>query len=93
MLMLIYPPAIALIDSGLRRQDSSAMTARVYVSAATVGTWAAAIFDFMKTLPGSLQESLHLDALVNFAADQCLPLFDQNLVLAASRPASALSSV
>ena len=41
-------------------------------------TWAAAIFDFMKTLPAGVQSSLHLDRLVAFAR-QYLPLFDLNL--------------
>lgn len=100
MLMLIYPPAIVLIVLAFvgRFFDHDR---KVYV-AVMIGTWAAAIFDFMKTLPGSLQESLHLDALVNFAADH-LPLFNQNLfwlipacigfvigmILRASKPAKA----
>ena len=40
--------------------------------------WAAAIFDFMKTLPASIRTALHLDAAVDFARG-FLPLFNQNL--------------
>ena len=71
MLMLIYPPAIVLIIL--------AFAGKLFGHDSTmVFTWAAAIFDFMKTLPGSLQESLHLDTLVSLAG-KCLPLFDKNL--------------
>ncbi len=76
MLMLVYPPAIALICLAFAgkffRHDRA-----VYI-ATMVGTWAAAIFDCMKTLPASVRSALHLDALVDFAADW-LPLFDKNL--------------
>ena len=76
MLMLIYPPAIALIVLAFigRFFDHDR---KVYV-AVMIGTWAAAILDGLKTLPSVIQENLHLDALVNFAADH-LPLFNQNL--------------
>ena len=76
MLMLIYPPAIALIVLGFigRFFDHDR---KVYV-AVMIGTWAAAILDGLKTLPSAIQENLHLGALVNFAADH-LPLFNQNL--------------
>ena len=100
MLMLIYPPAIVLIILAFAGKLFG-HDRRVYVST-MVFTWAAAIFDFMKTLPGSLQESLHLDALVIFAG-KFLPLFDKNLgwllpacigfvigmILRASNPAKA----
>ena len=100
MLMLIYPPAIVLIILAFAGKLFG-HDRRVYVST-MVFTWAAAIFDFMKTLPGSLQESLHLDALVSFAG-KFLPLFDKNLgwllpacigfvigmILRASKPAKA----
>ena len=76
MLMLIYPPAIVLIILAFAGKLFG-HDRRVYVST-MVFTWAAAIFDFMKTLPGSLQESLHLDTLVSLAG-KCLPLFDKNL--------------
>ena len=76
MLMLIYPPAIALIVLAFvgRFFDHDR---KVYV-AVMIGTWAAAILDGLKTLPSAIQENLHLDALVNFAANH-LPLFNQNL--------------
>ena len=76
VLMLIYPPAIALIVLafiGKHFQHDRA----VYI-AVMIGTWAAAIFDCMKTLPAAAQSSLHLDTLVAFAA-RYLPLFDKNL--------------
>ena len=76
VLMLIYPPAIALIILAFIGKFFHHDKA-VYISVMAF-TWAAAIFDFMKTLPGSLQESLHLDTLVSLA-DKCLPLFDKNL--------------
>ena len=76
MLMLIYPPAIALIILAfigkLFQHDRA-----VYI-ATMIGTWAAAIFDCMKSLPESVRELFHMDPLVNFAA-KCLPLFDKNL--------------
>lgn len=76
VLMLIYPPAIALIilafiDKFFHHDKA------VYISVMAF-TWAAAIFDFMKTLPAGAQSSLHLDRLVAFAR-QYLPLFDLNL--------------
>ena len=76
MLMLIYPPAIALIVLAFvgRFFDHDR---KVYV-AVMISTWAAAILDGLKTLPSAIQENLHLDALVNFASDH-LPLFNQNL--------------
>ena len=76
VLMLIYPPAIALIvlafAGKLFRHDRA-----VYICV-MVGTWAAAILDFIKTLPAGVRSALHLDAAVAFAADH-LPLFAQNL--------------
>ena len=76
MLMLIYPPATALIVLAFickRFQHDRA----IYISV-MIFTWAAAIFDFMKTLPASIRTALHLDAAVDFARG-FLPLFDQNL--------------
>ena len=76
VLMLIYPPAIALIALafiGKHFQHDRA----VYI-AVMIGTWAAAIFDFMKTLPAAVQASLHLEPLIAFA-DRYLPLFEKNL--------------
>ena len=76
VLMLIYPPAIALIILAfigkLFHHDKA-----VYISVMAF-TWAAAIFDFMKTLPAGVQSALQLDRLVAFAR-QYLPLFDLNL--------------
>ena len=76
MLMLIYPPAIALIVLAfvgkLFRHDRA-----VYI-ATMVGTWFAAIFDCMKTLPQGVQQALRLDVPIGFAKS-CLPLFDDNL--------------
>ena len=76
MLMLIYPPAIALIILAfIGRFFQHDRT--VYV-ATMIGTWAAAIFDCMKTLPDSVQTALHLEGPIQLAADW-LPLFDKNL--------------
>ena len=76
MLMLIYPPAIALILLAFLGKFF-AHDRTVYI-ATTIGTWAAAIFDCMKTLPAPVQAALHLDAPIAFAAAH-LPLFDKNL--------------
>ena len=76
VLMLIYPPAIALIVLafiGKHFQHDRA----VYI-AVMIGTWAAAIFDCMKTLPAAVQAALHLEPLIAFA-DRYLPLFEKNL--------------
>ena len=76
VLMLIYPPAIALIILAFAgkffRHDRA-----VYVSV-MIFTWAAAIFDFMKTLPAGVQTALRFDAPVELAK-RYLPLFDLNL--------------
>ena len=76
MLMLIYPPAIALILLAFLGKFF-AHNRTVYITTMT-GTWAAAIFDCMKTLPAPVQTALHLDAPIAFAAAH-LPLFDKNL--------------
>ena len=76
MLMLIYPPAIALILLAFLGKFF-AHDRTVYI-ATMIGTWAAAIFDCMKTLPAPVQAVLHLDAPIAFAAAH-LPLFDKNL--------------
>ena len=76
MLMLIYPPAIALILLAFLGKFF-AHDRPVYI-ATMIGTWAAAIFDCMKTLPAPVQAALHLDAPIAFAAAH-LPLFDKNL--------------
>ena len=76
MLMLIYPPAIALILLAFLGKFF-AHDRTVYI-ATMIGTWAAAIFDCMKTLPAPVQTALRLDAPIAFAAAH-LPLFDKNL--------------
>ena len=76
MLMLIYPPAIALILLAFLGKFF-AHDRTVYITT-MAGTWAAAIFDCMKTLPAPVQAALHLDAPIAFAAAH-LPLFDKNL--------------
>lgn len=76
MLMLIYPPAIALILLAFLGKFF-AHDRTVYI-ATMIGTWAAAIFDCMKTLPAPVQAALHLDVPIAFAAAH-LPLFDKNL--------------
>ena len=74
--MLIDPPAIALIILAFAgkffRHDRA-----VYVSV-MIFTWAAAIFDFMKTLPAGVQTALRLDIPVGLA-EKNLPLFGLNL--------------
>lgn len=76
VLMLIYPPAISLIILALCgklfHHD------RIVYICVTAFTWAAAIFDFFKTLPSELQTTLHLDQAV-IAAGKILPFFDLNL--------------
>ena len=74
--MLIYPPAIALIVLAFIGKHFHHDRA-IYISV-MIFTWAAAIFDFMKTLPASIRTALHLDTAVDFARG-FLPLFDQNL--------------
>lgn len=76
VLMLIYPPAIALITLAFIGRFFG--HDRIVYIAVMIPTWAAALFDFMKTLPGSAQAALHLDGLIRFAAAN-LPLFDKNL--------------
>ena len=76
MLMLIYPPAIVLILLAFLGKFF-AHDRTVYI-ATMIGTWAAAIFDCMKTLPAPVQAALHLDTPIAFAAAH-LPLFDKNL--------------
>ncbi len=76
VLMLIYPPAIALIVLAFIGKHFHHDRA-VYISV-MIFTWAAAIFDFMKMLPAAVRSALHLDAAVDLARG-FLPLFDQNL--------------
>ena len=76
VLMFLYPLAITLIllalFGGMFDHDRV-----VYVSV-TAFTCVAAVFDFMKTLPAGLQESLHLEPMIGFARN-LLPWFDLNL--------------
>ncbi|MGN0404124.1 MAG: branched-chain amino acid transport system II carrier protein [Bariatricus sp.] len=76
VLMLIYPPAIALILLALcgKLFDHD----RTIYICVTAFTWFASIFDFFKTLPENIQTPLHLDYLVEIAR-KILPLFDLNL--------------
>ena len=76
MLMLIYPPAIALIILAFIGKFFNHDRA-VYICV-MIGTWAAAIFDCFKTLPEFLQKTLRLDVSVRLASDY-LPLFDKIL--------------
>ena len=76
MLMLIYPPAIALIILAFTGKFFGHDRA-VYISV-MVGTWVAAILDCMKTLPEFLQKVFRLDVPIELAA-QYLPLFNKNL--------------
>lgn len=76
VLMFLYPLAITLIVLALCgnafKHDKT-----VYVSV-TAFTFAAAIFDLLKTLPAGLQESMHLAPAIGFARN-VLPWFDLNL--------------
>ena len=76
MLMLIYPPAIALIVLAFIGRFFDHDRA-VYICV-MIGSGAAETLDGLKTLPAALQQGLHLDALVAFCK-QNLPLFSQNL--------------
>ena len=76
VLMLIYPPAIALILLALfGKHFHHNRTVYVWV---TSFTWAASLFDFFKTLPEQVQILFHLDKAVEFAGN-FLPLFNLNL--------------
>lgn len=76
VLMLIYPPAIALILLALFGRHFN-HNRKVYFWV-TVCTWAASLFDFFKALPEELQALLHLDAAVALA-ERFLPFFSLNL--------------
>ena len=76
VLMLIYPPAIALIALALCGTLFD-HDRKVYLCV-TAFTWAAAVFDFFKTLPAGVRTALHLDRAVEVAG-KILPLFDLNL--------------
>lgn len=76
VLMFLYPLAITLIALALCGKifDHDRV---VYVSV-TAFTCVAAVFDFLKTLPAGLQESLNLEAVTQFARN-VFPWFDLNL--------------
>ncbi len=76
VLMFLYPLAITLIALALCGKifDHDRV---VYVSV-TAFTCVAAVFDFLKTLPAGLQESLQLEPVIQFARN-VLPWFDLNL--------------
>ena len=76
VLMLIYPPAIALILLAMFGKHFH-HNQKVYVWV-TAFTWAASLFDFFKTLPEQVQILFHLDKAVVFAQN-FLPFFDLNL--------------
>ena len=76
VLMLIYPPAIVLILLALTGKLFE-HDRRIY-RCVTVFTWAAAVFDFFKTLPEGMQTFLHLDQAVELAG-KILPFFNLNL--------------
>ena len=76
VLMLIYPPAIALILLAMFGKHFH-HDQKVYVWV-TAFTWAASLFDFFKTLPEQVQILFHLDKAVVFAQN-FLPFFDLNL--------------
>lgn len=76
VLMLIYPPAITLILLAMFEKQFH-RSRKIYFWV-TLFTWAASLFDFFKTLPVSIQTTLHLDAAVQFA-ERFLPLFGLNL--------------
>ena len=76
VLMLIYPPAIVLILLALTGKLFE-HDRRIY-RCVTAFTWAAAVFDFFKTLPEGVQTFLHLDQAVELAG-KLLPLFNLNL--------------
>lgn len=76
VLMLIYPPAISLVLLAMFGKYFH-HDQKVYAWV-TAFTWAAALFDFFKTLPEQIQILLHLDKAVGFA-ENFLPFFNLNL--------------
>lgn len=76
VLMLLYPPAIALILLALFGKHFG-HDHKVYLWV-TACTWSASLFDFFKALPEELQALLHLDAAVELA-ERFLPFFSLNL--------------
>lgn len=76
VLMFLYPLAITLILLALCGKLFE-HDRRVYVSVA-VFTFIAALFDFIKTLPGNVQSALGLESVVSLGR-KILPWFDLNL--------------
>ena len=76
VLMFLYPPAITLILLAL--VGKLFCHDRVVYVCVTAFTCFAAVFDFIKMLPGALQTQLHLDAAVAFA-EAVFPLYHLNL--------------
>ena len=76
VLMFLYPLAITLILLALCGRGFGHDRA-VYISV-TACTCFAALFDFIKALPASLQAGLHLDGATALAR-KLLPFFDLNL--------------
>lgn len=76
VLMFLYPPAITLILLALGGKAFD-HDRTVYICV-TAFTCAAAVFDFLKTLPAAVQTALHLEGIVAFAG-KVLPLFGMNL--------------
>ena len=73
VLMLVYPLVIVLVALALTEHLFGG--SRAVYGWVTAGAFAAAFFDFLKTLPDGLRAALHLDPLVAAAA-RLLPLFD-----------------
>lgn len=76
VLMFLYPLAITLILLALFGKLFN-HDRKVYVCV-TVFTLIAALFDFLKTLPAELQESLNLSGIIELGR-AVLPMFDLNL--------------
>lgn len=75
-LMLLYPLAITLTALALCGRWFG--HARCVYVCVTAGAFAAAVFDFFKTLPAGVSSALHLDAAVAFAAG-VIPFFSLGL--------------
>lgn len=76
VLMFLYPPAITLILLALFGKFFN--HDRVVYICVTAFTCFAALFDFLKTLPGELQAALQLEPVIGFAQN-LFPLFSLNL--------------
>ena len=76
VLMFLYPPTITLILLALFGKFFDHHKA-VYISV-TAFTCFAALFDLLKTLPGTLQDALGLESIIALA-NRFLPFFSLNL--------------